>query len=72
MDVLFSATSNYEMSTLNKISHFEKLKTYNRIDIELNDPIVMDDYTAFDKMDSIFNMWLNIYQGELDRICLEL
>jgi len=72
MDVLFSATSNYEMSTLNKISHFEKLKTYNRVDIELNDPIVMDDYTAFDKMDSIFNLWLNIYQGELDRICLEL
>jgi len=72
MDVLFSATANYEMSTLNKISHFEKLKTYNRIDIELNEPIIMDDYTAFDKIENIFNMWLNLYQQDLDKICSEL
>ena len=72
MDVLFSATSNYEMSTLNKISHFEKLKTYNRVDIKLNEPIAMDDYTSFDKMDSIFDSWLNINQEDLDKICSEL
>ena len=72
MDVLFSATSNYEMSTLNKISHFEKLKKYDRVDIELIEPIVLDDYTSFDKMDAIFNMWINIYHPDLDKICSEL
>lgn len=72
MDVLFSATSNYEMSTLNKISHFEKLKKYDRVDIELIDPISLDDYTSFDKMDTIFNMWINIYHTDLDKICSEL
>jgi len=72
IDVLFSATSNYEMSTLNKISHFEKLKIYNRIDLVLNEPILMDDYTAFNKMDSIFDTWLNICQQDLDKICSEL
>lgn len=72
MDVLFSATSNYEMSTLNKISHFEKLKKYDRVDIELIEPIVLDDYTSFDKMDTIFNMWINIYHVDLDKICSEL
>jgi len=72
MDVLFSATSNYEMSTLNKISHFEKLVKYDRVDIELSEPIILDDYTAFDKMDSIFNMWITIYHSDLDKICSEL
>jgi hypothetical protein len=72
MDVLFSATSNYEMNTLNKISHFEKLKKYDRVDIELIEPIVLDDYTSFDKMDTIFNMWINIYHTDLDKICSEL
>jgi patatin-like phospholipase/acyl hydrolase len=72
MDVLFSATSNYEMNTLNKISHFERLKKYDRVDIELIEPIVLDDYSSFDKMDTIFNMWINIYHTDLDKICSEL
>jgi hypothetical protein len=59
-------------SEVNKISHFEKLKKYDRVDIELNEQIVLDDYTSFDKMDAIFNMWINIYHTDLDKICSEL
>lgn len=72
IDVLFSATSNYEMITLNKIAHFENLKDYNRIDIDLDEPITLDDYNSFDRMDTIFTKWLNYYQNDLDIICSKL
>jgi len=72
IDVFFSATSTYEMNTLNKISKFEKLKSFYRIDINLEQPISLDDYNSFDTIEEIFNKWLENNKNYLDTICDEL
>jgi patatin-like phospholipase/acyl hydrolase len=71
-DVLFNASSVYEMSILRKISKFDHLEHFYRIDIELNENIGLDDYTAFDKMDKIFDKWFKDNVDYLDSICEEL
>ena len=72
IDILFSASSKYDMKNLNKISKFENLKHFYRLDLELDEDIGLDDYNAFDKMDQIFEKWLEINKEHLDKICLEL
>ena len=72
INVFFNASSTYEMNTLKKLSKIEKLKHFHRLDINLNQDILLDDYTAFDKMDIIFQQWLTTNQTLLDQICFEL
>ena len=60
------------MNTLNKISKFEKLKSFYRIDINLEQPISLDDYNSFDTIEEIFNKWLENNKNYLDTICDEL
>ena len=71
VDVFFDATSNYEMITLNKLSKFENLD-FNRIDIELDREILLDDCNAFDKMDTIFSLWVECHQEYLNDIIQKL
>jgi hypothetical protein len=72
IDVFFSATSTYEMNSLNKISKFEKLKSFYRIDINLTNPISLDDYNSFEMIEEIYNKWLENNKNYLDTICDEL
>jgi len=71
-DVLFSAASTNDMNKLMKIGRYENLKHFFRLDINLNENILLDDYNAFDKMDIIFNKWLNENKDEIDKICDEI
>lgn len=72
IDVFINASSTYEMNTLKKLSKLNNLKHYYRLDLSLDENIILDDYTAFDKMDKIFEKWLNENQILLDQICEEL
>jgi hypothetical protein len=60
------------MCTLKKLSKIENLKHYHRLDITLDKNITLDDYTAFENMDQIFEKWLENNQAYLDEICEEL
>jgi len=66
INVFFNASASYEMSTLKKLSKIENLKHFYRLDINLDEDITLDDYTAFDKMDQIFDQWLEHNQAHLD------
>jgi len=68
-DVMFTASSLNDMNNLKKIGKFEKLKHFYRLDIDLDEHITLDDYTAFDKMDKIFEKWLLNNSCQLDLIC---
>lgn len=72
IDIFFLASSKYEMTALKNISKYENLKQFHRIDIELEEDITLDDCYAFDKMDLIFEIWLEKNKDYLDKICLEL
>ncbi len=72
INVFFNASASYEMNTLKKISKIENLKHFYRLDITLDEDIMLDDYTAFDKMDLIFVKWLEQNQSLLDDICEKL
>jgi patatin-like phospholipase/acyl hydrolase len=69
INVFFNASSSFEMTTLKKITNIENLKHYYRLDINLQEDIKLDDYTAFDKMDKIFEKWLEEFKPLLDDIC---
>jgi patatin-like phospholipase/acyl hydrolase len=70
LEILFNAHSKYEYNTMKEISQINNLKYY-RINIELNNYIHIDDYTAFDEMDIIFNNWISKQENidYLDYIC---
>ena len=72
INIIFHAYASYEMNTLKKISNVKNLKQFYRLDINLKEDIILDDYTAFDKMDEIFTEWLEQNQTWLDDICEEL
>jgi hypothetical protein len=42
------------------------------LDINLEEDITLNDFTAFDKMDQIFTQWLEQNKPLLDEICEEL
>jgi patatin-like phospholipase/acyl hydrolase len=72
LDIFFNATSSYEMLSLNKISKYENMKAFHRVDITLDQDIKLDDYTSFDLMDSIFDQWLELNKDYMDTICDQL
>lgn len=72
INVFFNASASYEMNTLKKLSNLENIKHYYRLNINLEEDIMLDDYTAFDKMEKIFNKWLEENSSFLDTICNEL
>lgn len=72
LNVLFSAASINDMNNLKRIGVYDNLKHFYRLDLNLDDDITLDDYTAFDKMDNIFDKWLEENKTELDKICEEL
>ena len=72
VDIFFAAASSYEMISLDKISKFENLKKFHRIDIELKYEIKLDDYTSYDMMTQIFESWLQCNQEYLDMVCEDL
>jgi patatin-like phospholipase/acyl hydrolase len=72
LDIFFNATSSYEMLSLNKLSKYENLKFFHRVDITLEQDIKLDDYNSFDLMDSIFDEWLENNKDYLDTICDQL
>ena len=72
LNVFFNASASYEMNTLKKLSKIENLKHFYRLEINLEEDITLDDYTAFDQMDQIFAKWLKENQSYLDNICEEL
>lgn len=72
VDVFFSANSNKEMMTLDKISKFENLKHFHRLDIILNNIIRLDDSTSFDMMDIIVKEWLETNTEYLNTVCEDL
>ena len=55
-----------------ELSKIENLKHFYRLRIQLDENIILDDYLAFDKMDKIFETWLDDNQTLLDNICDEL
>jgi patatin-like phospholipase/acyl hydrolase len=71
IDVLCKASSNYEMIILDKLKKVNNLD-FNRLDIELNQEIKLDDYTAFDTMDIIFNEWIEKNSEYINDICKKL
>jgi patatin-like phospholipase/acyl hydrolase len=71
-DVMFKATSTYEMNMLKKISKFENLKRFYRLDLKLKTYIYLDDYNAFDKMDKVFVEWLEQNDAYIDDLCKQL
>jgi hypothetical protein len=71
-DVLFSAASTNDMNNLKKLAKFEKMKHFYRLDLNLDDNITLDDYTAFDKMEQIFDKWIVENKNQIDAICEEL
>lgn len=72
LDIFFNATSSYEMLSLNKISKYENMKAFHRVDITLEQDIKLDDYASFDLMDSIFEKWLELNKDYMDTICDQL
>ena len=71
-DVLFRANSLYEMEILKKLSKFENLKKFYRLDFKMEKDIYLDDYNAFGKMDEIFKQWLEDNDDYLTQIANEL
>ena len=72
VDTFFSASSGNMMIALDKISKFENLKNFYRIDIELQNEIKLDDYSAFDMMERIFENWMDNNHEYLNSICDDL
>ncbi len=48
------------------------VKYFYRLNINLDNDIVLDDYNSFNQMDQIFNKWLEKNQNNLNKICDEL
>jgi uncharacterized protein len=67
VDVLFNATESYDILELKKLLKIEKVQ-YFRLDIELEQDIILDDYNSFSLMDTIFNKWLEQNKNKLDEI----
>jgi hypothetical protein len=61
-----------EIQNLQANSEIKKIKNFHRLNIPLEKWITIDDYTAYDKMDIIFNNWLESNKNLLDSICDEL
>lgn len=72
INVFSNASGSYEMKTLKELSKIENLKHFYRLEIPLDENIILDDYSAFNKMDKIFETWLVDNQSLLDNICDEL
>ena len=69
LEIVLNAHSTYELNTMKQIGKINNLKHFFRIDLLLDEYIQLDDYTAFDKMDIIFDKWLNENTTYLDEIC---
>lgn len=72
IDIFFNASSSMEMETLDKISKFENLKHFHRIDIMLPYEIKLDNSDMFNIMDSIFSDWLEKNCEYLNTVCIDL
>ncbi len=72
VDAFFAASSSNEMITLDKLSKFENLKQFYRIDIELKQEILLDCTSSFDTMDKIFEEWLEQNTEYLNSICEDI
>lgn len=72
LDTIFNASSEYQLDLLKNQNKIDNLKYFHRLNFILDEPIELDDYTAFDKMDLIFNKWLDNNSTILDKICDEL
>ncbi len=72
LNIMTNGTGSLEISKLKKISNINNLKHYHRLNIDLDIKIALDDYTAFNKMDVIFNRWLESNKETLDKLCDEL
>jgi patatin-like phospholipase/acyl hydrolase len=72
VDTFFSASSSNEMINLDKLSKFENLKSFHRIDIELKQEIPLDCTSSFDIMDTIFEEWLEQNTEYLNGICEDI
>lgn len=72
INVFFTASASHAMSTLNKLSKIENVKHFYRLNINLEEDIILDDYTTFNKMEQIFEQWLTQNKTILDEICEQL
>lgn len=72
LDVIFNASASYEMHLVKKMSKFENLKKFYRLNPKLDKSIALDDCNAFSDMEKIFEQWLENNQDFLNTICDDL
>ena len=72
IDTIFNASSEYQLDLLHKENKKENLKYFHRLNFILEEIIELDDYLSFEKMDIIFEKWLDNNKIYLDNICDEL
>jgi patatin-like phospholipase/acyl hydrolase len=71
LDISFNASSSFEENEFKTLS-LNNVKYFHRLEINLDNDIILDDYNSFNQMDQIFNKWLEKNQNNLDKICDEL
>lgn len=73
LDLLFTATSKYELKTIETLSRFSNLK-FHRIDFKLEEQISLDDYTntTIEKLEKICEKWIENNKEKIDNICKDL
>ena len=68
----FNISTLYEDIMIRDLVKSNSKNEYNRFDFNLESSIRLDDYTAFDKMDKIFENWLENNKLQLDEFILKL
>jgi patatin-like phospholipase/acyl hydrolase len=68
----FNISTMYENVMIRDLVKNNPKNEYNRFDFNLESYIGLDDYTAFDKMDNIFDTWLEDNKSQLDKFILDI
>lgn len=63
-----NAASSFETIELKNLL-LNNLKYFYRLEIDLDNDIMLDDYNSFEQMEQIFNKWLENNKTTLDTIC---
>ena len=68
INMKFNITTIYENIMFTNLVKNSNKNSFHRFDFNLDSEIKIDDYNAFDKMDKIFENWLENNKSQLDKI----